>query len=474
MLRLVLGFLLVLRSVSPFRALSTSSRRPFGLGSVARSVSRAPVQRLGHHRRRRGPRQFGGDQRCDATVDHVNDGGEAKAKSASSELSEERKATLFQFLLRDLQVEGVPLLSVDVPDWVDGSPFAYSVLQAALWTTMAEIADQQNQQRAQQQEEEEKGQDSDNDDDAAPLLNRACMVLENVPVPILQRFVDHFEQTLKADTRATARFPELRQIRLMLVGKGVGPGLLVEATNVTSTSVEPTADSPPETEHRALAAMKMFVDRGGSPNPTAMQCRTCSFRDAYHIHSAFWNCVCEMLQSTMNNPLPQHPSSTYLLLPELDNVMPVDDQQEWFDVVTSMLTQSLELYAADTNGAAVEVSYYAPQYDRNKIQPANEFVRGHLPPLSWMRPDVSVEDDDPSLMNYQRRSPVTACMIRIPADPEWNVRDDTEISSTTTADLEPFSIDAAVVERTQRVHQKLVRQTLQQAALAEREVARGK
>jgi hypothetical protein len=420
---------------------------------------------------------FGGHLRCDATVDHVNDGGEAKeAESASSQLSEERKATLFQFLLRDLQVEGVPLLSVDVPDLDDGTPFAYSVLQAALWTTMAELADQQYQQRSLQQEEEEEenDQDSDIDDDAAPLLNRACVVLENVAVQILQRFVDHFEQSLKVDARTTASFPELGQIRLSLVGKGVGPGLLVEATNATSTSVAPTADSQPspETEHRALAAMKMFVDRGGSTSPTAMQYRTCSFRDAYHIHSAFWNAVCEMLQSTMNNPQPQRPSSTYLLLPELDDAMPVDDQQERFDVVTFMLTQSLELYDNVTKDDAIEVNYYAPHYDRNKIRPANEFVRGHLPPLSWLGQDAS-GDDDASLLNYQRRSPVTACMIRFPADPESNARDDTEIASTTTGDLEPISIDAAVVKRTLRVHQELVRQTLEQAALSERDVARG-
>jgi hypothetical protein len=430
-----------------------------------------PLPRLWHHRRRtRRPRPFGGDQRCDATVDHVNDGGEAKAESASSQLSEERKATLFQFLLRDLQVEGVPLLSIDVPDVDDGTPFAYSVLQAALWTTMAELADQQNQQCSQQQAS---GQDSDIDDDAAPRLNRlnrACVVLENVPVQILQRFVDHFERTLKADAQTTASFPELGQIRLSLVGKGVGPGLLVEATNATSTSVAPTADAPqsPETEHRALAAMKMFVDRGGSTSPTAMQYRTCSFRDAYHTHSAFWNAVCEILQSTMNNPSqPQHPPSTYLLLPELDDVIPVDDQQERFDAVTSLLTQSLELYDNVTKDDSIEVNYYAPHYDRNKIRPANEFVRGHLPPLSWLGQDAS-GDDDASLWNYQRRSPVTAYRISLQRS---NVTEETKEALRPTKDLEPSS-NVAAVKLSLLAHQELVRQTLEQAALSERDVAR--
>lgn len=63
---------------------------------------------------------------------------DAAAASASNnpvdELSDERKANLFQFLLRDLQVEGVPLLAVDA-NQVD-------TLQAAMWTTLAELCDQ--------------------------------------------------------------------------------------------------------------------------------------------------------------------------------------------------------------------------------------------------------------------------------------------------------------------------------------------
>jgi hypothetical protein len=224
--------------------------------------------------------------------------------------------------------------------------------------------------------------------------------------------------------------------------------------------------------------MKMFVDRGGSlrndsdangsTHPATLQYRTCSFRDAYHIHSSYWNCVCELVQSTTNDPPPQqqaHPSSTYLLFPTLDSTMQVENQQERFDVLTSMLTSSLELYNEESKAAGIEVMYSAPQYDRIKIHPTDTFVRGHLPPLFWMGQDASI-DTDASLWNYQRRSPVTACLLRFPT------QDETAATSSTTGDLEPSCIDAAV-KRAHRERLQLVRQTLDQAAAAERDVARG-
>jgi hypothetical protein len=483
MQRLDHGLLLFLLISSPVQASFTSlSRGPFAFGNVARGSSspglswRRPTCR---------PRSVAGSQRRDTSVDRAVGGGEPKAEAALSELSEERKASLFQFLLRDLQIEGVPLLSVDVPDNAD-SPLFYPVLQAALWTTMAELADQQSQPNLQQQENDQDSDKSDDEDAAAPVLNRACLVIENTSVQDLQRFVDHFEQTLKPDSRATANFPELTKIRLSLVGKGVGPGLLVEATNATSSSVEPAADSTqrPEAEHRAVAAMKMFVDRRGylgkdsdvnvNTYLATLQYRTCSFRDAYHIHSAFWNCVCELVQASMNEPSPQqqaHPSSTYLLFPELDDLMQVENQQERFDVLTSMLTRSLELYNTESKAGAIEVMYSAPQYDRTKIHPADAFVPGHLPPLSWVGHDASI-DTDASLWNYQRRSPVTACLLRLPPKQESNIQDGTAAESSTAGDLEP-SCTGAAVKRAQREHLQLVWQTLEQAAAAERDVARG-
>jgi len=50
-----------------------------------------------------------------------------------AEWDEERRSNVFQALLRDLQIEGVPLLGCDSNQ--------VQTLNAALWTTMAELGD---------------------------------------------------------------------------------------------------------------------------------------------------------------------------------------------------------------------------------------------------------------------------------------------------------------------------------------------
>ena len=56
------------------------------------------------------------------------------------EMDEERKSNLFQTLLRDLQIEGVPLLGCDANQ--------VSTLSAAIWTTMAELGDSDEENKA--------------------------------------------------------------------------------------------------------------------------------------------------------------------------------------------------------------------------------------------------------------------------------------------------------------------------------------
>ena len=56
------------------------------------------------------------------------------------EMDEERKSNLFQSLLRDLQIEGVPLLGCDANQ--------VSTLSAAIWTTMAELGDSDEENKA--------------------------------------------------------------------------------------------------------------------------------------------------------------------------------------------------------------------------------------------------------------------------------------------------------------------------------------
>ncbi|KAL3795867.1 hypothetical protein ACHAWO_010159 [Cyclotella atomus] len=70
-------------------------------------------------------------------------------------------------------------------------PIKSTPLNAALWTTMAELS-------------------------ANPLAERVCLVLEDIP---LRHFV-----VLKTQERLMQYLPELKRFSVSLVGKGVGPG----------------------------------------------------------------------------------------------------------------------------------------------------------------------------------------------------------------------------------------------------------
>ena len=190
--------------------------------------------------------------------------GKATEKTTTNpvdELSDERKANLFQCLLRDLQVEGVPLLAVDTNQQV-------SIVQAALWTTLAELPD------------------------------RVCLVLEDEPVSTLRDVVDSFEQL-------QSKLPDLERFKVSLVGQGVGPALLLETTNQTVVV-------PPDStlsEQACRTALESFADRVSLVDD--MMIRVCSLGEAYHVLSAVWNAVCER-QVT--------PGTTLLALPAVQDL----------------------------------------------------------------------------------------------------------------------------------------------------------
>ena len=326
------------------------------------------------------------------------DGGAESSSDPVEELSEERKANLFQFLLRDLQVQGVPLLGVDADQ--------VHTLQAALWTTMAELSEQ---------DDEEK----------------ACLIFESIPVPALRSFVDDF-MILKTQQRLMKFVPELERFSLSLVGKGVGPAVLIEVTKKdTTTTATPTVVVD---EHRNSAAMKMFVDRmvagrqiSGYPSSSSsssskdaddasannqqvppMMYRTCNIAETCHILSSFWNNICELLASPPGN-------SIMLSLPTIDN-------PGRFGAVSELLSRSLCLYRGDD---IFELLHFYPDYDRNQIHPVDKPAHGHLPPLSWLLSMLrhsgsdeqadKLSDQDVALLNYQRRAPVASVCI-VPVD----------------------------------------------------------
>jgi hypothetical protein len=322
-------------------------------------------------------------------------------------LSEESRANLFQFLLRDLQVEGVPLLSVDADQ--------VHTLQAAIWTTMAELLTSTS---SKQHKHEEK----------------ACLIFEDIPMDALRSFVDDF-RILQTQERLMQQLPELARLHLSLVGKGVGPAILVAASTTGKSASETDAFTTEPTsvdEFKVTAGMKMFVDRVVSEaevgfQPSRAAYRVCCFADICHVLSSFWNCICE-LQATPADQI----STFVLMMPHATDVTTtvagsqsqgMEQRHARFAAVAELLSRSLCLYRGDD---VFELLHFHPTYERDLIYPVDRPAHGHLPPSNWIRPVLkhyyetngSTEaeaptwsEEDLQLVNYQRRAPVTAVGI---------------------------------------------------------------
>eukprot|EP00977_Amphora_coffeiformis_P027259 scaffold34597_cov177-Amphora_coffeaeformis.AAC.27 len=295
------------------------------------------------------------------------------------ELSEERKANLFQFLLRDLQVEGVPLLAVDADQ--------VNTLQAAMWLGLAELCDQ-------------------------PSADKACMVFEDIPVDTLKAFVDDF-MLMKTQERIMSVIPELARVSVSLIGKGVGPAILIDVEEAKPEDISTVEVDKPEPQ--LSAAMKAFYDRmvdktdayPYKKNGTPTSFKACRRGDVSHILSSFWNSVCE-LQANEEDAL----GSTVLMIPGIDN-------HERFTVISELLSRSLCLYQGEN---LFDLVHFFPDYDRSMIYPVEKPAFGHIPPLGWLRSMLrnngdeeaadQLSDEELALSNYQRRSPMTSVVIK--------------------------------------------------------------
>lgn len=311
------------------------------------------------------------------------------------DFSEERKAEIFQVLLRDLEIEGAPLLGCDADQ--------AHVLQAAVWTTMAELGES---------------------DEAA----KACLILESIPMDALRTLVDDFV-VLKTQNRLIDNLPELQRISVSLVGKGVGPAILIESS--ARTPEESAAyrklqeESTNIDENKSTAAMKAFMDRmvaglevgledrGVKPGPVAY--RMTRSADVCIVLSAFWNCVCEML-STSDEEM----DSTILSLPVIGTYDTTSAQaHNRFSSVAELVSKSLFLYRGED---ILELQHMHPLYERKLVFPADKPAHGHLPPTGWLRPMLKFNgnqdeadqftDDQLELHNYQRRSPLPTIIIK--------------------------------------------------------------
>jgi hypothetical protein len=335
----------------------------------------------------------------------------AEAQNPMDELSEERRANLFQFLLRDLEVEGAPLLGCDADQ-------AHTT-QAAVWTVMGQIS------------ERDEG-------------SKACIVLENMPVDSLQTFVDDFA-TLKADERMMDSLFELKRFNVTLVGRGVGPALIVETANRTNVEEKKynsfISSSPVPNEIMLTSAMKTFVARmelekeGVLLAPLAY--RLSGGNDVCDTLATFWTCVCEML-SQPEEAL----GSTVLCLPSVPEDYDSSEAHARFSAVSKLVSQSLSMSRGQDR---FELSYMHPLYDRDIIHPKDETVFGHLPPIRLLpvmlqetgRQDEAenLTNDQMALQNYQRRSPLPAIAIKRVSQGSTDDGSDKEAYATTALRL---------------------------------------
>jgi hypothetical protein len=276
-------------------------------------------------------------------------------------------------------------------------------MNAALWTTMAELSDQDEEQRA-------------------------CIVLESIPVGALKSFCDDFT-VLKTQNRLCDFMPELKRISVSVVGKGVGPAVLIETTTRTAKEVDEknqrNADTAGIDENKCIAAMKAFVDRvvvGYQACPYTRDVnvavlgpigyRYSSTNDACGALAAFWSNICELL-ATPGDQL----STTVLSLPGIGWGMSLEAHDR-FAAVSELISRNLCLFRGDDVFSLV---HFHPRYERNLIHPVEKPAYGQLPPQSWLPAMLrfngntqeadTLTEEDYFCSNFQRRAPHTAINI---------------------------------------------------------------
>lgn len=264
--------------------------------------------------------------------------------------------------------------------------------------------------------------------------SKVCLVLEDIPLGALQAFVDDFT-VLKTQGRLMAYLPELARLSVSMVGKGVGPALLIEAAERTEDELaEEMIKGEEFEEEKCTEALKAFIDRvvvgegacpytksvdvaavglekrGVPPGPVGY--RYGGSADACATVGAFWNCVCELLST------PETEISTIML--SLPNVGAGTSSESLarFAAVVELVSRNLVLFRGDDIFGLV---HFHPAYDRVEIHPVDKPAYGHLPPRSWLRPMMkmngnndeaeSLTDEDLELSDYQRKAPFTAINI---------------------------------------------------------------
>jgi len=306
------------------------------------------------------------------------------------DLDEKRKAELYANLLRDLQIEGVPLLECDADQ--------VHTLQAALWATMGQLSEQDYEERA-------------------------CLIFDKIPIAALQALVDDF-LVLKTQESQIEHLPELSRFTVSLLGKGLlGPAVILDIANKTdiasTTEQEKGEVIPSFEEFQCSAAMKAFMDRvvvgtsdditiglGNEGSAAPIQYRFSPSSNVCATLSSFWNCICELMSLS-----DKEIGTCCLQIPAIGS----NDLQR-FAAVSQLLSRSLCLYRGDSVFSLV---HFHPQYDRSIINPIDKPAFGHLPPISWLKPMLKANGDDTDSLddesllnvNFLRRAPIPAINI---------------------------------------------------------------
>lgn len=305
--------------------------------------------------------------------------------SSVDELDEERRANLFQFLLRDLQVEGVPLLEVDVDQ--------PQTLHLAIWTTLAELS---------------------NSVTPSPSTTigydeaRACLVLESISMDTIKRLVEYMAD-IKRDSNRNKLLPGLGSFNVSLVGKGIGPAVLLEATGIAGLDQQSTHIEYVD-NIRCLASVKMFMDRmewfssSGTSTDDLRSTpiyRVCPYTDVCNTMSSLWNGICEMVMT--QQPVVVAFPALFFTSPTL-----------YWEYTRFVQHSIAELWS--TAAAPVELAFLHPMYNRDGIEPMNDPIPGHLPPTRLWRSLITTISSEPttmdySVINYHRRSPIPIIVI---------------------------------------------------------------
>jgi len=293
--------------------------------------------------------------------------------------SDDRKAGLFQFLLRDLEVEGVPLLGCD-------GVSANKTLQGATWSVG--------------------GQLSEND-----YERKVCLIFEDIPVKDLKKFVDMFSRIKKQQSLMDSLY-DLRRFSLSLVGNGIGPALILETQNRTETETTQynlmKKGTPAPNESQWKAAIEFFVKRsfpGLEDGPVAY--RFLGSSDVCDILSGYWNCICELEATEANAIVLSYPPSTG------------EETLPRFLAVSELINTMNSVYEGEYK---YDLVYFHPSYDSDKIRSQDEPANGHLSSTSFLREMIlkngdtgateTLTDEQLKLQNYRRRSPLPGVIIK--------------------------------------------------------------